>query len=99
MDNGIRTISDLESEIQYLKKLLDDNGISYDYEAHLRTLQSDVGILSSRNWGQNTQVCCIRILRDEGMFMRREHAMVKATIHGVIISGSQESVLKGVVSR
>ena len=36
-------ISDLESEIQYLKKLLDENGISYDYEAHLRTLQSDVG--------------------------------------------------------
>ena len=36
-------ISDLESEIQYLKKLLDDNGISYDYEAHLRALQSDVG--------------------------------------------------------
>ena len=27
MDNGIRTISDLESEIQYLKKLLDENGI------------------------------------------------------------------------
>ena len=43
MDNGIRTISDLESEIQYLKKLLDENGISYDYEANLRTLQSDVG--------------------------------------------------------
>ena len=36
-------ICDLESQIQYLKKLLDDNGISYDYEAHLRTLQSDVG--------------------------------------------------------
>ena len=36
-------ISDLESEIQYLKKLLDDNGISYDYEAHLRVLQSEVG--------------------------------------------------------
>lgn len=32
-----------EPEIQYLKKLLDDNGISYDYKAHLRTLQSDVG--------------------------------------------------------
>ena len=45
------------------------------------------------------QVSCILILRDEGMFMRREHAMVKATIHSVIISGSQESVLKGVVSR
>ena len=38
-----RTLADLESEIQYLKKLLDDNGISYDYEAHLRALQSDVG--------------------------------------------------------
>ena len=43
MDNRGRTISDLESEIQYLKKLLDDNGISYDYEAHLRALQSDIG--------------------------------------------------------
>ena len=43
MDNGTRTISDLESEIQYLKKLLDKNGINYDYEAHLRALQSDVG--------------------------------------------------------
>ena len=43
MDNRGRTISDLESEIQYLKKLLDENGISYDYEAHLRALQSDVG--------------------------------------------------------
>ena len=36
-------ISDLESEIQYLKKLLDENGINYDYDAHLRALQSDVG--------------------------------------------------------
>ena len=36
-------ISDLEAEIQYLKKLLYENGISYDYEAHLRALQSDVG--------------------------------------------------------
>ena len=43
MDNRVRTISDLESEIQYLKKLLDENGISYDYEAHLKALQSDVG--------------------------------------------------------
>ena len=43
MDNRGRTISDLESEIQYLKKLLDENGISYDYEAHLRALQSDIG--------------------------------------------------------
>ena len=36
-------VSDLESQIQYYKKLLDENGISYDYEAHLRALQSDVG--------------------------------------------------------
>ena len=36
-------ISNLESQIQYFKKLLDENGISYDYEAHLRALQSDVG--------------------------------------------------------
>ena len=39
MDNRGRTISDLESQIQYFKKLLDENGISYDYEAHLRALQ------------------------------------------------------------
>ena len=56
-------------------------------------------ILSFLNWARNMQVSCILILRDEGMFMRREHVMVKATIHSVIISGSQESVLKGVVSR
>ena len=56
-------------------------------------------ILSFRNWDQSTLVFCILTLRDEGMFMHREHAMVKATIHSVIISGSQESVLKGVVSR
>ena len=43
MNQKDKYISDLESEIQYLKKLLDDNGISYDYEAHLRALQSDVG--------------------------------------------------------
>ena len=43
VDNRVRTISDLESEIQYLKKLLDYNGINYDYEAHLRVLQSDAG--------------------------------------------------------
>ena len=36
-------ISELESEIQYLKKLLDENGINYDYDAHLIALQSDVG--------------------------------------------------------
>jgi hypothetical protein len=56
-------------------------------------------ILSFLNWARNMQVSCILILRDEGMFMRREHVMVKATIHSVIISGSQESVLKGVVPR
>ena len=39
MNQTDKYISDLEAEIQYLKKLLDDNGISYDYEAHLRTLQ------------------------------------------------------------
>ena len=43
MDNMARTLADLESEIQYLKKLLDENGINYDYEAHLRAMQSDVG--------------------------------------------------------
>ena len=44
-------ISDLESEIQYLKKLLDENGISYDYEAHLRALQSDVGDIVFPKYG------------------------------------------------
>jgi hypothetical protein len=43
MDCKDKYISDLESEIQYLKKLLEENGISYDYDAHLRALQSDVG--------------------------------------------------------
>ena len=43
MDCKDKYISDLESQIQYFKKLLDDNGISYDYEAHFRALQSDVG--------------------------------------------------------
>jgi len=43
MNQTDKYIFDLEGEIQYLKKLLDDNGISYDYEAHLRALQSDVG--------------------------------------------------------
>ena len=43
MNQTDKYISYLEAEIQYLKKLLDDNGISYDYEAHLRALQSDVG--------------------------------------------------------
>ena len=43
MNQKDKYISDLESQIQYFKKLLDENGISYDYEAHLRALQSDVG--------------------------------------------------------
>ncbi len=43
MNQTDKYISYLEAEIQYLKKLLDENGISYDYEAHLRALQSDVG--------------------------------------------------------
>ncbi|MBO5876563.1 MAG: DEAD/DEAH box helicase family protein [Bacteroidales bacterium] len=43
MNQTDKYISDLEAEIQYLKKLLYENGISYDYEAHLRALQSDVG--------------------------------------------------------
>ena len=43
MSQKDKCISDLESQIQYFKKLLDENGISYDYEAHLRALQSDVG--------------------------------------------------------
>ena len=99
MDNRGRTISDLESEIQYLKKLLDDNGISYDYEAHLRALQSDIGDIVFPELGPEYASLLYSYFKDEGMFMRREHAMVKATIHSVIISGSQESVLKGVVSR
>ena len=43
MDQKDKYIFDLESQLQYFKKLLDENGISYDYEAHLRALQSDVG--------------------------------------------------------
>ena len=43
MDQKDKYISNLESQIQYFKKLLDENGISYDYVAHLRALQSDVG--------------------------------------------------------
>ena len=43
VDQKDKYIFDLESQLQYFKKLLDDNGISYDYEAHLRALQSDVG--------------------------------------------------------
>ena len=43
MDQKDKYIFDLESQLQYFKKLLDENGIIYDYEAHLRALQSDVG--------------------------------------------------------
>ena len=43
VDQKDKYIFDLESQLQYFKKLLDENGISYDYEAHLRALQSDVG--------------------------------------------------------
>ena len=43
VDQKDKYIFDLESQLQYLKKLLDENGIIYDYEAHLRALQSDVG--------------------------------------------------------
>ena len=43
VDQKDKYIFDLESQLQYFKRLLDENGISYDYEAHLRALQSDVG--------------------------------------------------------
>ena len=43
VDQKDKYIFDLEYQLQYFKKLLDENGISYDYEAHLRALQSDVG--------------------------------------------------------
>ena len=43
VDQKDKYIFDLESQLQYFKKLLDENGISYDYEAHLSALQSDVG--------------------------------------------------------
>ena len=43
LDQKDKYIFDLESQLQYFKKLLDENGIIYDYEAHLRALQSDVG--------------------------------------------------------
>ena len=43
VDQKDKYIFDLESQLQYFKKLLDENGIIYDYEAHLRSLQSDVG--------------------------------------------------------
>ena len=99
MDCQDKYISNLESQIQYFKKLLDENGISYDYEAHLRALQSDIGDIVFPELGPEYASLLYSYFKDEGMFMRREHAMVKATIHSVIISGSQESVLKGVVSR
>ena len=43
VDQKDKYIFDLESQLQYFKKLLDENGIIYDYEAYLRALQSDVG--------------------------------------------------------
>ena len=57
-------ISDLESEIQYLKKLLDENGISYDYEAHLRALQSDVGDVVFPELGPEHARNCMICSRD-----------------------------------
>lgn len=36
-------IAKLESEIRYLKQLLDKNGISYDYQAYLARIQATVG--------------------------------------------------------
>lgn len=36
-------IAKLESEIRYLKQLLDKNGISYDYQAYLARTQATVG--------------------------------------------------------
>ena len=99
MDNVIRTISDLESEIQYLKKLLDDNGISYDYEAHLRALQSDVGDIIFPELGPEHAVCCIRILRDEGMFMHCVQIKGKDTTASVIMRGLMVYALKRMGSR
>ena len=43
MDSKDRYISQLESENRYLRRLLDDNGIVYDYDAHLRKSRSEVG--------------------------------------------------------
>ena len=34
-------IARLESEIRYLKGLLDENGISYDYEAYVETVKRE----------------------------------------------------------
>lgn len=36
-------IAKLESEIRYLKQLLDENGIPYDYQAYLEMTQDPVG--------------------------------------------------------
>lgn len=43
MDSKDRYISQLESENRYLRRLLDDNGIVYDYDAHLRKSRAEVG--------------------------------------------------------
>lgn len=40
MDQKDKQISELESEILYLRKLLDDNGIKYDYPEYLATSQA-----------------------------------------------------------
>ena len=38
-------IAQLESEIRYLKQLLDEYGISYDYQASLERSQDQVGVI------------------------------------------------------
>ena len=43
MDGKDRCILQLESENRYLRRLLDDNGIVYDYDAHLRKSRTEVG--------------------------------------------------------
>lgn len=40
-------IAKLESEIRYLKQLLDENGIPYDYQAYLERTQDPVGEIQS----------------------------------------------------
>ena len=40
MDQKDKQVSELESEILYLRKLLDDNGIKYDYPEYLATSQA-----------------------------------------------------------
>ena len=40
MDQKDKQIAELESEIRYLRKLLDDNGIKYDYPEYLGASQA-----------------------------------------------------------